>query len=100
MVKLERERKKIIEFLDLVDNGNYAIRKYNRPAIVWEVDGNVIKYTLWENNILEQIGIENIIGWDYKEDKIYAPDWALEDDEFDEDLIDDFDDRLDKELED
>lgn len=92
MIKVEHDRRKIIEFLDLVDNDNYEIRKFNKPVLVWEIEENTIKYTLWEKNVLEQIGVDNIIGWDYREDKIYAPDWALDDDEFDDDLMDDFDD--------
>ena len=100
MIKLERDRNKIIEFLDLVDNDNYLMRKFNKPVIVWEIDNNIIKYTLWESNVLEQLGVENIIGWDYREDKIFAPDWALDDDEFDDDLLDDFDDEFDEDLDD
>ena len=90
----EIDRIKIREFLDLLGNEKYEIRKYSKPVLVYEVKDRVVYYSLWESDILDRYGLSNVDGWDYKEDTIFCPDWVigLDKDDIYSDLDDDEDD--------
>ena len=93
MMKAEKDRKRIREFLDLVENEKYDLRKYSRPVLVFCVDENKkVKYSLWESDLLDRFGLSNVDGWDYEEDISFCPDWVddYDDDDWDEDDDDDF----------
>lgn len=95
MMKSQFDRNKIREFLDLVENERYDLRKYTKPVLVYMVDENEkVKYSLWEQDMLNRFGLENVDGWDYEEDIVFCPDWVQDefDDEFDDDWDDDDDD--------
>ena len=89
MMKVEKEKKKIREFFNLVENEKYDLRKYSIPVLVYFVDENKrVKYSLWENDLLIRFGLENVDGWDYEEDISFCPDWVQDDideDDWDED---------------
>ena len=91
MMKAEKDRKKIREFFELVENEKYDLRRYSVPVLVYMVDENKrVKYSLWELDLLNRFGLENVDGWDYEEDSSFCPDWVMDDD--DEDFDDDDDD--------
>ncbi len=72
----ETDRARIIEFLDLLGNERYNLRKYHKPVLVYRVADGTIYYSLWEEELLDRFGLENVDGWDYKEDTIFCPDWV------------------------
>ena len=77
MMKMEKDKKKIREFLDLIENEKYELRKYTLPVLVYFVDENKkVKYSLWEHDLLIRYGLENVDGWDYEEDISFCPDWV------------------------
>mgnify|MGYP001420728719 FL=1 len=93
MMRAQFEKSKIREFLDLVENEKYDLRKYTRPVLVYTVDENEkVKYSLWESDLLHRFGLDNVDGWDYEEDILFCPDWVKDEDEFDDDDDDDDDD--------
>ncbi len=73
----EKDKKRIIEFLDLLDNESYDLRRYSRPILVYIVKDGTIYYSVWEEDILRRYGLENVDGWDFKEDSIFCPDWVI-----------------------
>jgi len=73
----ESDRKKIIEFLDLLGNERYDLRRYSHPILVYKVDNGTVYYSLWEEEILSRYGLKNVDGWDYKEDALFCPDWVI-----------------------
>jgi len=86
MMKTERDRKRIIEFLDLIDNDKYDLRKYTNPVLVYTIDKESrVKYSLWENDLLTRYGLENVDGWDFEEDISFCPDWVSGKEDVDED---------------
>ena len=87
MMKTEKDRKKILDFFQLINNEKYNLRKYSRPVLVYKVDDGVVYYSLWEESLLMQYGLEYVDGWDYNEDLLFCPDWMSdeEDDDFDDD---------------
>lgn len=87
--RAERDRKKIKEFLDLVENHKLELRHYKYPVLVWGNEDGTCHYSLWEEETLSKFGLENVDGWDYKEDLLFCPDWIS--DEEDDDLEDDLD---------
>ncbi|MFA5498968.1 MAG: hypothetical protein WC327_05415 [Candidatus Cloacimonadia bacterium] len=92
MMNKETDRAKIIEFLDLLGNEVYNLRKYHRPILVYKVEDGTIYYSLWEEELLDRYGLQNVDGWDYEEDTIFCPDWVIgvdSDDFFDDDDDDD-----------
>ena len=90
MMKTEKDKKKIREFLNLIENEKYDLRKYTRPVLVYFVDENKrVKYSIWDEDLLNRFGLENVDGWDYEEDIAFCPDWV---DEENDDDIDDEDD--------
>ncbi|MBN2460565.1 MAG: hypothetical protein JXB60_03065 [Candidatus Cloacimonetes bacterium] len=86
MMKAERDKERIKEFFDLTDTA-YNLRKYHKPVLVYDVKGDKVRYSLWEEDILQRFGLENVDGWDATEDLIFCPDWMQGKDE-DEDLED------------
>ncbi|HOE90447.1 MAG TPA: hypothetical protein PKZ69_02690 [Candidatus Cloacimonadota bacterium] len=93
MMKAQYEKRMIREFLDLVENEKYDLRKYSRPVLVYTVDENkIVKYSIWEEDLLRRFGLENVDGWDHEEDVLFCPDWVQDEDEFDDDDDDDDDD--------
>ncbi|HAN41220.1 MAG TPA: hypothetical protein GX398_05885 [Candidatus Cloacimonetes bacterium] len=89
--KQESSTKKIKEFLDLVENDKIEIRRYRSPVLVWAVEEGTVYYSIWEQSMLDQFGLHNVDGWDYKEDALFCPDWIsdFEDEDFDDDDDDD-----------
>ena len=91
MMKTETDRKKILEFFNLVENEKYELRRYSKPVLVYCVDENKkVKYSLWEKDLLERYGLDNVDGWDFEEDLLFCPDWVQ--DEYDDENYDDDDD--------
>ncbi len=89
-MKAQYEKKKIREFFDLVENEKYDLRKYSRPVLVYTIDENeIVKYSLWEEDLLRRFGLENVDGWDYEEDLLFCPDWIQDAEEDDDDDDDD-----------
>ena len=94
MMKLEKDKKRIREFFNLIENEKYDLRKYSLPVLVYFVDENKkVKYSLWEDDLLNRFGLVNVDGWDYEEDIAFCPDWV--EDNFEDDLDDDLDDDED-----
>lgn len=88
----EKSTKKILEFIELSENYKIELRRYREPVLVWAVEDGTAYYSIWENEILEKFGLENVDGWDYKEDLLFCPDWmAGDEDELDEDEDEDED---------
>ena len=88
----EHDKKKIREFLDLLDNDKYDLRRYSKPVLVYLVDEDKrIKYSLWEKDMLDRFGLDNVEGWDYEDDLAFCPDWVIDLEEDDD--LDDFDDE-------
>lgn len=99
MMKAQKDRELIKEFLDLMGNEKYDVRKYTKPVLVYTVDNHDVKYSLWEQELLDRFGLDNVDGWDFKEDVIFAPDWvANSNDEEEDELPEIDDDDLDKYL--
>ncbi|MBT3169177.1 MAG: hypothetical protein HN952_02350 [Candidatus Cloacimonetes bacterium] len=88
MMIAEKNIKKIQEFFDLT-NEDYKLRKFKLPVLVYEVTADKVRYSLWENDLLEKFGVENVDGWDKTEELVFCPDWIQGDDDFD-DEDDDF----------
>jgi hypothetical protein len=77
MMHKEIDRARIREFLDLLGNERYDLRKYHRPVLVYKVADKTVFYSIWEEDLLNRFGIGNVDGWDYKEDTIFCPDWVI-----------------------
>lgn len=92
MMQTEKDKKRIREFLELLDNEKYELRRYSHPVLVYEIAGNDVRYSLWEEDVLERYGLQNVDGWDFEEDTVFCPDWVLNDDDDDDDLDDDDED--------
>jgi len=88
MMKTEKDRKRILDFFQLINNEKYNLRKYSRPVLVYKIDDGVVYYSLWEDSLLMQYGLEYVDGWDYKEDLLFCPDWMSDEDDFDDDFDD------------
>jgi hypothetical protein len=87
-MKTEKDRKRILDFFQLINNEKYNLRKYSRPVLVYKIDDGVVYYSLWEDSLLMQYGLEYVDGWDYKEDLLFCPDWMSDEDDFDDDFDD------------
>ena len=82
MMRVEKDKKKIREFLDLIENDKYDLRRYSKPVLVYYVDENKrVKYSLWENDLLTRFGENNVDGWDFEEDLLFCPDWVSEEED-------------------
>ena len=93
MMKTERDKKRIREFFNLVENEKYDLRKYSVPVLVYFVDENKrVKYSLWDGDLLNRFGLENVDGWDFEEDISFCPDWI--EGEVDDETWDDEEDEL------
>ena len=77
MMHKETDRGRIREFLDLLGEERYDLRKYNKPVLVYKVEDETIYYSMWEEDLLNRFGLKNVDGWDYKEDTIFCPDWII-----------------------
>lgn len=97
MMKKEDSRERVREFLDLVDNDKVDLRRYSRPVLVYNVDDGTVRYSIWEEDLLNRFGLQYVDGWDYEEDQLFCPDWVVDDNE---DSDDDFDDDEDDDLDD
>lgn len=89
--KQEKDSRKIKDFVDLVENHKLELRHYKDPILVWAVQDGTVYYTIWENELLDKFGLENVDGWDYEEDLLFCPDWMNPEEDEDEDLDDDDD---------
>ncbi|MCB5259535.1 MAG: hypothetical protein M0Q19_00330 [Candidatus Cloacimonetes bacterium] len=84
----ENDRKKIREFLNLVENHKVELRHYKKPVLVWTTFDGVCHYAFWEDETLSKFGFANVDGWDYEEDLLFCPDWIAgneDDEDFDDD---------------
>jgi hypothetical protein len=92
-MKAENDRKRIREFLDMLENEKYDLRKYSKPVLVYGVDDDkMVKYSIWEKDMLDRFGLKNEDGWDHEDDLAFCPDWVAEGtpfEETDDDLMDD-----------
>jgi len=99
MMKTEYDRKKIREFLDLLENEKYDHKIFTKPVLVYFVDENKkVKYSIFEHDLLMKFGLENVDGWDHEDDIVFAPDWVQESNDDDDDFDDDDDDFDDDDL--
>ncbi|MBM4403952.1 MAG: hypothetical protein FJ042_06200 [Candidatus Cloacimonetes bacterium] len=84
--KQESDKKRIVEFLDLVENDKVEMRKYRKPVLVWAVENDTVYYSFWEQELLDKFGLDNVDGYDYQENLGFCPDWISdEDDDWDDD---------------
>ena len=92
----ESDQKKIKEFLELSENHKIELRHYKDPVLVWAVTDGTAYYAIWESELLDKFGLENVDGWDFEEDLLFCPDWMAEPEEGEDgDLDDDDDEDLD-----
>jgi hypothetical protein len=91
MMNKEDNKERIKEFFDLTDQ-SHKIRGYRKPVLVFDIYDDKVRYSLWEEELLNRFGLKNVDGWDYTEDAIYCPDWMLPEEEDDDDDFDDEDD--------
>lgn len=94
MMIAEGNKDRIKEFFELRST-NHNLRQYHRPVLVYEVVGDKVRFSLWEEDILNRYGLKNVDGWDETEDLFYCPDWmqGKEEEEEEEDIdLDDEDD--------
>ncbi len=96
--KIEFDRKKIEQFLSLLER-KLDLNRYNKPVLSYRTDDDAVYYTVWEEEILERLGFNNVSGHDYKDPIFFCPDWVTGkdveddlDDIDDDDLFDDLDD--------
>ncbi len=94
MMRKETDKERIKEFYDLVDS-SFILRKFHKPVLVYDTEGDKVRYSLWEQELLNRFGLENVDGWDATEDLIFCPDWMRDDvDDFEDDDIELDDDDL------
>ena len=92
MMIAESNKDRIKEFFEL-SSTNQNLRKYHRPVLVYGVVGDKVRFSLWEEDILDRYGLKNVDGWDETEDLFYCPDWMQGKEEEEEDIdLDDEDD--------
>ncbi len=82
----ERNKERIKEFFELSET-DFNLRKFHKPVLVYAIDGDKVRFSLWEEEMLEKFGLENVDGWDRTEELIFCPDW-MQGNEDDEDLED------------
>lgn len=90
MMIAEKDKQKIKEFFELTVT-DYTLRKYHKPVLVYEVVGDKVHYSLWEEEILERYGLKNVDGWDKTENIAFCPDWMRNDVEEEEEELEDID---------
>ncbi len=86
MMIAEEDKTRIKEFFELSET-DFDLRKYHKPVLVYKLDGDKVRYSLWEKEMLDRYGLKNVDGWDKTEELIFCPDWMQED----EDDLDDID---------
>ena len=86
MMIAENDKNRIKEFFEL-SGMDFNLRKYHKPVLVYEVADDKVRYSLWEEEILERYGLKNVDGWDKTENVAFCPDW-MQGDEDDDDLDD------------
>ena len=91
MMTAEKDRSRIKEFFELTSS-DFNFRKFHKPVLVYEVVDDKVRYSLWEEELLNRFGLKNVDGWDATEEAIYCPDWMREDEELDDDDDLDIDD--------
>ncbi len=94
MMIAEKDREKIKEFFELKGT-DFSLRKFHKPVLVYEIADDKVRYSLWEEELLDRFGLKNVDGWDATENVMFCPDWMrekFEDEEDDIDLDDDDDD--------
>ena len=87
MMKAEKNKDRIKEFFELSDT-NFEIRKFHKPVLVYDIFEDEVRYSLWEEEMLERFGLKNVDGWDKTEELIFCPDWMQDEDEEDFDEVD------------
>ncbi len=93
----EKDKNRIKEFFEL-SSSDFSLRNYHTPILVYEVADDKVRYSLWEEDILERFGLKNVDGWDKTENIAFCPDWMRGEEE-DDDLEDiDLDDDEDLDL--
>jgi len=90
-MRKETDKERIKEFYDLVENP-FILRKYHKPVLVYDIEGDKIRYSLWEEELLNRFGLKNVDGWDATEDLIFCPDWMRDDMDDEGEDINDYDD--------
>lgn len=93
LMKAQRDRKLIKEFFELIGNP-FSLRKYSNPVLVYDIFNDDVRYSVWEEDMLDRFGLENVDGWDKKENSMFCPDWMIDDgeEEDDDDFLDDEED--------
>lgn len=90
----EKDKNRIKEFFEL-SSSDFSLRNYHTPVLVYEVADDIVRYSLWEEDVLERYGLKNVDGWDKTENIAFCPDWMRGEEE-DDDLEDiDLDEDLD-----
>ena len=91
----EKDKNRIKEFFEL-SSVDFSLRQYHKPILVYEVTDDKVRYSLWEEEILNRYGLKNVDGWDKTENIAFCPDWMRDEEEDDlEDIDLDDDDDLD-----
>ena len=90
-MKAEKDRKRILEFFELIGSP-FSLRKYSTPVLVYDIFEDEVRYSVWEEDMLDRFGLENVDGWDKKENSLFCPDWMFDDGEDEDDEDDDVDD--------
>lgn len=93
----EKDRERIKEFFELKGT-DFTLRKYHKPVLVYEIADDKVRYSLWEEDLLNRFGLKNVDGWDATENVAFCPDWMLDnyqDEDLDDMDFDDDDDDLD-----
>jgi hypothetical protein len=88
MMIAEKDKNRIKEFFEL-SGMDFNFGKYHKPILVYEVADDKVRYSLWEEEILDRYGLKNVDGWDKTENVAFCPDWMQGEDE--EDNLDDID---------
>ena len=84
MMTAEKDKNRIKEFFEL-SGMDFNLRKYHKPILVYEVADDKVRYSLWEEEILDRYGLKNVDGWDKTENVAFCPDW-MQGEEDDDDL--------------
>ncbi len=97
----EYDKERIKQFLQLLER-KIDFERFNKPILSYKTEGDYVYYTVWEEEILERLGLENISGYDYRDPIFFCPDWITneglddeDEDDDDEDFLDDLEDLED-----
>ena len=81
-----------IQFLNTNDEmrlREFDITNFRTKGDIFEDE---IRYSIWEEDMLDRFGLEHVDGWDKKENAMFCPDWMIDDGE-EEDDDEFFDDK-------